>query len=82
MGKKGTLRVRIDKMIEDAANVETIKQLAELLQDTQSVPFIGVDISERTLYNWKNGKGFQSSKLSQVADKLGYADPLELIEVS
>lgn len=70
------MNVRISKLIKETEDVETLEQLAVFLRDKKNVK-----ISERTLYNWQDGNGFQSAKLDEIAKKLGYDNPLELIEV-
>lgn len=72
------MKVRVEKMIleADKHGVSTLANLVDFLNAT------GVKISERTLYNWQQGGGFQSKKLDACAATLGYENPMDLIEVS
>lgn len=58
------MKVRVKELMENQG-VETIPALHRLLKDKD------VRISQRTLYDWRDGKPFQSDKLACVAKAIG-----------
>ena len=72
------MRVNVQKLIDvcEKEGVTTLLEFADYIKGQ------GVQVSQRTLYNWQNGGGFQSKKLDLVADKLAIKNPIELIEIS
>lgn len=41
----------------------------------------GVNVQQKTLFNWRKGRGFQSKKVEAVCKAMGYDNPLDLIDV-
>ena len=75
---KGMMTVDVTKLIDECTDgdIKTVGELTLHLREK------GVKLSERTLYNWQNGGGFQSNKLDLVVKTMGFKDPLEYITVS